>query len=98
MKLIQPEAEARASKQTGSQTIRHRLAGLGHFYLDGFRSMRTGKTLWKIIVLKIAIFLLIMKLFFPDYLQTHFSTDQQRADHVLTNLTNPANSFTSGGR
>jgi hypothetical protein len=34
-----------------------------------------------------------MKLFFPNYLQTHFRTDQQRADHVLSNLTDTTNSF-----
>ena len=72
--------------------------GLFHFYRDGFRAMRTGKTLWRIILLKIAVFLLILKLFFPDYLQTHFRNDRQRADHVLTNLTDPVNSFNSGGR
>lgn len=98
MKPIQPQLEASAFKQMKYPAIRQYLAGLGCFYLDGFRSMRTGKTLWKIILLKIAVFLLILKIFFPDYLQTHFSTDQQRADHVLTNLTDPAKSFNSGGR
>jgi len=45
MKLIQPEAEARTCNQTGNPGVRHCLAGLGRFYLDGFRFMRTGKTL-----------------------------------------------------
>ena len=95
---MQPKIETSGFEPTACPGIRQYLAGLGRFYLDGFRSMRTGKTLWKIILLKIAIFLLILKIFFPDYLQTHFSTDQQRANHVLTNLTDAANSFTSGGR
>jgi hypothetical protein len=31
----------------------------------------------------------ILKLFFfPDYLQDNFTTDMERADHVLTSLTN----------
>lgn len=75
-----------------------RIAG---FYLDGFRSMGTGKTLWKIILLKIVIFIAILKVFFPDYLQTHFSTDQQRADHVLTSITRAStlsNCKMQGGR
>lgn len=75
-----------------------RVAG---FYLDGFRSMGTGRTLWKIILLKIVVFITILKVFFPDFLQTHFSTDQQRADHVLTSITSHStlsNSQIQGGR
>jgi hypothetical protein len=56
------------------------------FYIDGFRSMRLGRTLWKIIGFKLLVFLLLLKIFFPNYLETNFATDQQRADHVLTNL------------
>ncbi len=73
------------------------LAGLGRFYLDGFRGMRTGKTLWKIIIVKLIFFLLIIKLFFPDILQTHFQTDRQRAAHVLDNLTGSVASCSQGG-
>jgi len=73
------------------------LTGIGHFYLDGFRSMRTGKTLWKIIVVKLIFFLLILKLFFPDILQTHFQTDRQRAAHVLDNLTGSVSVCSQGG-
>ncbi len=87
----------RAGRSENCSGLRQYLVGLFHFYRDGFRSMRTGKLLWRIILLKIAVFLLIMKLFFPNYLQTHFRNDRQRADHVLTNLTDPG-SFNSGGR
>jgi len=57
------------------------------FYADGFRSMCLGRTLWKIIILKLLVFLILLNVFFPDYLKTNFTTDQQRADHVLHNLT-----------
>ena len=58
------------------------------FYLDGFRSMTVGKTLWKIIIIKLVIMFAVLKLFFfPNYLNTNFSTDQQRADHVINQLT-----------
>ena len=58
------------------------------FYRDGFRSMVIGRTLWKIIVIKLIVMFAVLKIFFfPDYLQTNFSTDQQRADHVLGELT-----------
>lgn len=56
------------------------------FYVDGFRSMRLGKTLWKIIILKLMVFFLLLNVFFPNYLETHFETDQQRADHVLNHI------------
>ncbi|HKK01314.1 MAG TPA: DUF4492 domain-containing protein [Desulfuromonadales bacterium] len=58
------------------------------FYLDGFRSMKTGRTLWKVVLLKLFILFVVVKLlFFPDFLKTHFKTDQQRAAYVLNNLT-----------
>ena len=45
------------------------------FYVDGFRSMTTGRTLWKIIFVKLFIMFAILKLFFfPNYLNTHFTT------------------------
>ncbi len=55
-------------------------------YIDGFRTMRLGKTLWKIILLKLLVFFILVKLFLPNYLSTNFATDQQRADHVLKNI------------
>ena len=58
------------------------------FYLNGFKRMTLGKTLWKIIFIKLFVMFAVLKLFFfPDFLQTNFSTDQQRADHVIEQLT-----------
>ena len=58
------------------------------FYRDGFRSMVVGKTLWKIIAVKLFIILAVLKLFFfPNYLATNFTTERDRAGHVLENLT-----------
>jgi hypothetical protein len=63
------------------------------FYRDGFRKMTVGKTLWKIIFIKLIIMFAVLKLFFfPDFLNTNFSTDQQRADHVIDQLTGPVQS------
>ena len=62
-----------------------------HLYVDGFRSMVVGRTLWKVIFIKLFIMFAILKVFFfPDFLKTNFSTDAERADHVLQNLTQPA--------
>ncbi len=58
------------------------------FYVDGFKSMTTGKTLWKIIIIKLFIMFAVLKLFFfPNFLATNFSTDEQRAEHVLEQIT-----------
>jgi len=58
------------------------------FYYDGFRRMTVGKTLWKIIFIKLIVMFAVLKLFFfPDFLKTNFSTDQQRADYVIHQLT-----------
>lgn len=60
-------------------------------YRDGFRSMVVGRTLWKIILLKLFIMFAVLKLFFfPDYLASNFNTEQERANHVLENLTGTA--------
>lgn len=58
------------------------------FYKDGFSRMTVGKTLWKIIFVKLIVMFAVLKLFFfPNYLKTNFDTDQQRADHVIIQLT-----------
>ena len=62
-----------------------------HFYLDGFRSMKVGRTLWMIIFLKLFVMFFILKLFFfPNYLNNRFETDAERADYVLDMITRPA--------
>ncbi len=58
------------------------------FYRDGFRRMTVGKTLWKIIIIKLLIMFAVLKLFFfPNFLKTNFETDEQRADYVLEQIT-----------
>lgn len=40
-----------------------------HLYVDGFRSMTLGKTLWTIILIKLFIMFAILKVFFfPNYI------------------------------
>lgn len=57
-------------------------------YYDGFRSMVLGRTLWKLIFIKLFIMFAILKtFFFPDFLATNFSNDAERSDYVLQNLT-----------
>ena len=61
------------------------------FYVDGFKRMTLGRTLWKIIIIKLVVMFGILKLFFfPDFLSTNFETDEQRADYVLERITGSA--------
>ena len=67
------------------------LSRVFNFYRDGFRSMVVGRTLWKIIIIKLVVMFGILKLFFfPDYLQTNYSNDRARAGHVLEVITRSA--------
>ena len=48
------------------QGLLHRIF---HLYYDGFRTMTLGKTLWTIILIKLAVIFLVLKLFFfPNYI------------------------------
>ena len=61
-----------------------------YFYLNGFRSMTLGRTLWAIILIKLFIMFFILKLiFFPNVLNTNFKTDAERAEHVGNELALP---------
>ena len=57
-------------------------------YVDGFRSMTVGKTLWLIIGIKLFIFFVIIKiLFFPNFLSSKSDTDEGKAQYVREQLT-----------
>ena len=47
-------------------------------YVDGFRHMTIGRTLWAIILLKLIVIFLVLKLFFfPNYLKQHAEQGQE---------------------
>ncbi len=63
------------------------LQNIFYFYYDGFRSMKTGKKLWLIILVKLFVMFAILKVFFfQDFLSSRFSTDQQKSDYVIEQL------------
>jgi len=67
------------------------------FYRDGFRGMTLGRSLWWVVGIKILIIYGLLKLFFfPDFLESRFSSDRQRADFVLDQLTEPVPAQTTG--
>lgn len=57
------------------------------FYRDGFRNMEVGKTLWLIILIKLAIIFLILRVFFFRPELSRYNTDSEKAEHVIENLT-----------
>ena len=62
------------------------------FYWDGFSKMTVGRTLWKVIIIKLLIIFGVIKFFFfPDFLHTKFNNDKDRAAYVLGEMTNPSN-------
>ncbi len=57
------------------------------FYKDGFKNMRVGKKLWVIIAIKFFLFFVVLKLlYFPNFLDSHFSNDKDKANFVINHL------------
>jgi hypothetical protein len=51
-----------------------------------------GRQVWIIILIKLFIMFAILKIFFfPDFLKVNFKSDQDRANHVIEELTKPKN-------
>lgn len=62
----------------------HRIVDL---YVDGFRNMTIGKTLWILILIKLFIIFVVLKVFFfPNFLKSNFNNDADRAQHVRNEL------------
>lgn len=62
-----------------------------NLYYEGFKNMTWGKKLWLIIFIKLFIIFAILKLFFfPDFLDSKFTSDQDKSDYVIEQLTNPS--------
>ena len=60
------------------------------FYVEGFRQMTLGKTLWAIILIKLFIMFFILKLFFfPSFLKE--KTPQEKQQYVGEELIKRAN-------
>lgn len=64
------------------------LSRIFHLYYDGFRTMTLGKTLWTIILIKLAIIFLVLKLFFfSDFINTN-SKNGDKAGFVSKEILN----------
>jgi hypothetical protein len=57
-------------------------------YADGFRSMKLGRTLWAIILIKLFVIFAILKLFFfPNFIKEHAEQGQE-SEFVATQVLN----------
>lgn len=57
------------------------------FYLEGFRSMTLGRTLWLIILVKLFIMFFILRLFFfPRFLNTPVGGRMSKEGYVSNEL------------
>lgn len=68
--------------------IKKYLKNISNLYVDGFRRMKLGKSLWLVITVKLLIMFGILKVFiFDESLNSKFKTDEAKADFVISNLT-----------
>jgi hypothetical protein len=59
-----------------------------HLYTDGFKNTILGKKLLIIIIIKLFIMFVLLKIFFfPNFLKSKFSSDKERSDYVIEQLT-----------
>ncbi|MDR0429694.1 MAG: DUF4492 domain-containing protein [Tannerellaceae bacterium] len=56
------------------------------FYLEGFKEMTLGKTLWVIILIKLFIMFFVLKLFFFPSFLSKFDTKTEKQDYVSEEL------------
>ena len=59
-----------------------------NFYYEGFSGMsKSSKKLWLIIFIKLFIMFAVLKIFFfPNFLNSNFDTDKEKAEHVSNQL------------
>lgn len=58
-----------------------------NFYLDGFKNMTVGKTLWKLIFIKLFVILVFLKYFVHDTnFKKEYKTNEEKTQFVYNNL------------
>lgn len=61
------------------------IVNIYRFYVDGFKSMTIGKTLWMLIIIKLFVMFFIIKLFFfPSFLKD--KTTEEKQEYVGNEL------------
>lgn len=61
------------------------IVNIYRLYVDGFKSMTIGKTLWMLIIIKLFVMFFILKLFFfPSFLKD--KTTEEKQEYVGNEL------------
>ena len=64
-----------------------KLINIYTLYKEGFTNLTIGRTLWKIIFIKLIIILVFLNFFIYDKnLKTEYITEEKKIDFVLQNL------------
>ncbi len=60
-----------------------------NFYIDGFKNLPNwARSIWFIILLKLFIIFVVFKIFFfQNKLKKDFASDEERASHVIEQIT-----------
>jgi hypothetical protein len=79
------------TNMTSPVNIIYTLKQIYTFYINGFKKMKLGKKLWKIIFIKLFIMFAILKFFFfPNFLNTNFETSEEKSNFILEQITKSA--------
>ncbi|MBQ7350386.1 MAG: DUF4492 domain-containing protein [Bacteroides sp.] len=62
------------------------IISIWNFYMEGFRNMTWGRTLWWLILLKVVILFLVLRMFFFKPVLSG-KTEEQKIEHVGMQLT-----------
>lgn len=63
------------------------LKNITSFYIDGFKNMTLGRTLWAVIIIKLIIIFGLLKIFIYDHSLKNIGNDKAKSNFVLENLT-----------
>lgn len=66
--------------------MKSRIISIWNFYVEGFRNMTWGRTLWWLILLKVIILFAVLRAFFFQPVLSG-KTEEQKIEHVGMQLT-----------
>lgn len=72
------------------------LKNIVRFYVQGFANMTLGKTLWKIIVIKLLVIFIVLKFFIYGDSIRDIGGAKERSEYVLGNLTKDSSTLEAG--
>ncbi len=59
---------------------------IARFYINGFKEMKLGKTLWLIIIIKLFIMFVILRVFFFKPHLKQFDSEESKQEYVSDEL------------